>query len=121
MSEDLTDPLAVLADETRRDILRALAEADGPLSFTELRERAGVRDSGRFSYHLRKLAKYFVRDTASGYELGHAGKRILAAGEEAATTTELGQTIETCPVCGKDDCERLFHIHLSPDRPRGAQ
>lgn len=117
MSEDLTDPLAALADETRIDILRALADADGPLSFTELHDRTDVRDSGRFGYHLRKLASYFVRETPEGYELGHAGERVLAAGEAAV---DPDPAVESCPVCGEDDCERLFHVHLSGRDARGV-
>lgn len=54
-SESVTDALEVLGNEIRVSILRELAEADGPLSFTELRERAGVRDTGKFNYHLEKL------------------------------------------------------------------
>ncbi|MFW5935339.1 MAG: DUF7347 domain-containing protein, partial [Halolamina sp.] len=46
---DPTDALAVLADETRVAILRALAEADEPLPFSELRRRADIRDPGRFN------------------------------------------------------------------------
>lgn len=120
MSEDLTDPLAALADETRLDILRALADADGPLTFTELYDRTDVRDSGRVGYHLRQLAEFFVRDTAEGYELGHAGKRMLAAGEAAVSDADPAQSIDSCPICGEDDCQRLFHVHLSPDRPHSV-
>lgn len=117
--EDPVEAFAVLADETRLDILRTLAEADEPLSFSRLRDRVGVRDSGRFSYHLRQLREYFVRETDGGYELGHAGSRVVAAtgarsdqfdsGAEAAADADAA-----CPVCGDDDCEKLFHVHLSP-------
>lgn len=118
---DPTDALSVLADETRLSILRALADADEPLSFSRLRERAGVSDSGRFSYHLRQLCEYFVRDTPEGYELGHAGARVIdatsAAGDGAATdpaATPVDAPAGECPVCGEDDCDRLIHVHLSP-------
>jgi len=121
---DLTDPtdaLSVLADETRLAILRALADADDPLPFSRLRERAGVSDSGRFSYHLRQLCEYFVRETPEGYELGHAGARVIdatsAAGDDAPTDPGVtpGDTpTGECPVCGEADCDRLIHVHLSP-------
>jgi hypothetical protein len=70
----------LVADETRFDILRAIrdAESDEP-SFAELREEAGVRDSGRFNYHLDKLTDRFVRKTDDGYELTYAGLRVLGA------------------------------------------
>lgn len=116
-----TDALAVLADETRVAILRALAEADETLPFTELRRRAGVEDAGRFNYHLTKLCEYFVREVEGGYTLGHAGSRVVAAAEGldagAATLSadDSGESedAETCPVCGEVDCGRLFHVHLS--------
>jgi len=117
---DPTDALSVLADETRLSILQALADADDPLPFSRLRERAGVSDSGRFSYHLRQLCEYFVRDTPEGYELGHAGARVIdatsaASGDAAAGpgAASIDAPTDECPVCGEDDCDRLIHVHLS--------
>ncbi|WP_459194533.1 ArsR/SmtB family transcription factor [Halosimplex sp. J119] len=114
--DDPADAFAALGDETRLDILRALADADGPLPFSRLRERAGVRDSGRFSYHLRRLCEYFVRETDEGYELGHAGSRIVAtaAAADEPTPDQASVDTEECPVCGESDCQKLFHVHLSP-------
>lgn len=120
MSEDLTDPLAALADETRLDILRTLAEADGPLTFTELHDRTEIRDSGRFSYHLRQLVEFFVRDTEEGYELGHASERVLTGREATVADADSERPVGSCPVCGEKDCKRLFHVHLSPERPGGV-
>jgi DNA-binding transcriptional ArsR family regulator len=114
-STDPTDALSVLADETRLAILRTLADADEPLPFSRLRERTGVRDSGRFSYHLRQLCEYFVRDSDEGYELGHAGARLIDATNgagDAPADVPLADTDE-CPVCGDPDCEKLIHVHLS--------
>lgn len=112
---DPTDALAVLGDETRLAILRALAEADEPLPFTRLRERADVGDSGRFAYHLRKLREYFVRETEGGYELGPAGSRLIAAADAAggAEFDAAEPAVDECPVCGDEACEKLFHVHLS--------
>lgn len=129
---DPTDALSVLADETRIAILRALADAEEALSFTELRRRASVEDAGRFNYHLTKLCEYFVREVDGGYALGHAGSRIVATAEgvdAAAAAADADVVSEavvdpdgadegdavatTCPVCGDDGCERLFHVHLS--------
>jgi DNA-binding HxlR family transcriptional regulator len=50
----------VLGNEIRTAMVLELADA-GPLSFSELRERVGVTDSGRFNYHLEKLVGRFVR------------------------------------------------------------
>lgn len=76
---------AVLGNETRLNILRALWEASVPvdggatsdvLSYTDLRRAVAVDDSGQFNYHLSKLTPHFVRDTVGGYGLSHAGERI---------------------------------------------
>jgi len=104
----------VLGNEVRIRILRSLADAGDPLIFTELREAAGVRDTGRFNYHLKQLCEYFVRERSDGYELSHAGDRVIAADHTAESEEAfepVGATDE-CPVCGETDCEKLFHVHL---------
>lgn len=119
-SETPADALSVLGDETRIAILRALAEAEGPLTFTDLRERVGIRDTGRFNYHLTKLCEHFVRDTRDGYELGHAGSRVIAAAgveTEAVVEPQASDPDGECPVCGDEDCEKLYHVHL--EKPWG--
>lgn len=118
---DGTDPsmdaLAVLGNEIRMSILRELADAEESLSFTELRERIGVRDTGKFNYHLTKLCEYFVRQTESGYELGHAGTRVITAANPTASSEDDAREDDgTCPVCGERDCEKLFHVHLTSGR-----
>ncbi|WP_256299112.1 ArsR/SmtB family transcription factor [Haloarchaeobius salinus] len=123
--ERAADALDVLGHEHRIAILRALAEADGPLSFSALHARVGMRDSGKFNYHLSRLCEYYVRETDEGYELGHAGERIISAADPGAAgadggtaTTDGGMPgsagVERCPVCGDCDCEKLFHVHLTP-------
>lgn len=108
-TRDPVDALSALGDETRIAILRELADAETSLSFSELRERVGVRDTGRFNYHLTKLCEYFVRDTGDGYELGHAGARVVDAAGNAHPDPDLEAA---CPVCGEDDCDRAIHVHL---------
>jgi hypothetical protein len=115
VSDDPTDPLTALGHELRIEILRELAAADEPLPFSTLRERVGERDTGRFNYHLTELCRYFVRDTADGYELGPAGSRVIdlaGAVGDGGVAAPAGD--ETCPVCGEEDCERLYHVHLTP-------
>ncbi|MFC4357615.1 winged helix-turn-helix domain-containing protein [Halobium salinum] len=108
MSSDTLTPdaaFALLGDETRIAILRALFENPyEPLSFSELRERVGTRDSGRFNYHLGKLVGQFVRKTDDGYELTLAGWAVLG-GVLSGTYTDSGYTEpvpyeEPCPACG---------------------
>mgnify|MGYP000409835950 CR=1 FL=1 len=94
---------SLLADETRLSILRELYEADQPLSFSTLRERVGVRDSGQFNYHLGKLTDQFVDHGESGYELNNAGVRILGAvfagSYDGDVTIEPVPIDDPCPLC----------------------
>lgn len=99
-----TAAFSVLGSETRLKILQTLGEADGPLSFTKLREAVGTADSGQFNYHLHKLEGSFVWKTNDGYILRQAGRRIIEA-ILSGTLTD-GTTLDTtptdtpCPFCG---------------------
>jgi len=94
----------LLGNETRLDILRALFDADGPLSFSALHDAAGTRDSGRFNYHLEKLLAVFVRKTDEGYELTMEGKDAVGSilGGPYTKTVEADPVpIDAeCTVCG---------------------
>ncbi|MFC4552210.1 MULTISPECIES: helix-turn-helix domain-containing protein [Halorussus] len=103
------DAFGLVADETRLRILRALGSApyeefEGTLRFSELRERAAVRDSGKFNYHLRKLVGPFVREREDGYTLNYAGEllyRTVVAGfftDDA--DLENFDADAPCPTCG---------------------
>jgi DNA-binding transcriptional ArsR family regulator len=98
------DAFAVLGDETRLGILRALGEAAEPLSFSTLRDRVGVADSGQFNYHLEKVVGHFVEKDDDGYVLGRAGRRIVEAVLSGAVTgtPELERTgiDQSCGNCG---------------------
>jgi hypothetical protein len=118
--ETAVDALSTLASEHRIAILQALATADKPLTFLELRERVGIRDTGRFNYHLSKLRERFVRETDDGYDLGHAGERVILAAADvdsasARARTEASESTadEVCPVCNETECNRLIHVHLA--------
>jgi len=102
---------AALGDPIRVTVLEALADGrrDAPeepgLAFSELRKRAGVRDSGRFRYHLEKLRGPFVEQADDGrYRLTYAGSEVATA-IVAGTYTEratLGPTDldSDCELCG---------------------
>lgn len=95
----------LLGNETRVAIIRTLGETvQEPLSFSELRERVGVRDSGQFNYHLNKLVGSFVRREDGDYTLTYAGARVVGA-ILAGTFNEKGahESFEldaACPICG---------------------
>jgi ribosomal protein S27AE len=86
-------------------ILRALGETpDEPVAVSELRKRVGERDSGKFNYHLGKLAGQFVRRTDDGYQLTIAGHRIVGAILAGTYTTDATlspvEVDSPCPLCG---------------------
>lgn len=82
-SPEATEAFSMLGNETRLSILLGLWEAFKPfaeenaLSFSELRERVGMPDSGQFNYHLNKLTDHFIRETESGYEIRDSGQKFV--------------------------------------------
>lgn len=99
------EAFAVLGNETRITMLQELGEADGPLSFTELRNRVGLRQGTQFNYHLEKLVGHFVTKTNEGYALREPGQRVLQAVLSGAVTDDPvidPSPLErwSCPYCG---------------------
>ena len=131
MTASPTDPTAgdlssaeafsILADETRVRILRALGasgqrnpkqmpykpfDTDDPegLTYSELRERADVRDSGRFNYHLRELVGHYIEKSGETYRLSWLGilafRFIIAGVLHDQVTVEPFETDSPCGNCG---------------------
>jgi hypothetical protein len=102
------DAFALVANETRFEVLAALwaggNEDETPLSFSALRERVGLRDSGQFNYHLGKLVPRFVREVEDGYELTHAGGQMIGAAV-SGTYTDSDVSVEPVPVGDCPDCD----------------
>jgi len=70
----------LLGDEMRTAILQAVWESSGEtITFSEIRERAGSPDSGKFNYHLNKLAGHFLAKSEDGYRLTQAGREVVRA------------------------------------------
>lgn len=109
--EQVTEAFELLGNETRLAILLALWEAvepwgegDAVLSFSELRDAVGIRDSGQFNYHLDQLVGTYLLDTEGGYRLMAAGFSIIEA-VIAGAGIENPQREPTeldvpCPLCG---------------------
>lgn len=116
---------ALLANETRVATIEALWESwdEGPVPFSVLRNRVGVRDAGGFHYHLRKLRDHFVRkveeeesdgeatEGSDGYVLTPAGFKIAQAvvagtGIDAPVIEDLTLD-DSCPRC-EDDVELTY-------------
>jgi DNA-binding transcriptional ArsR family regulator len=94
----------LLGNETRIAILYALAESpEETIPFSVLRDRVGTRDSGRFNYHLGKLAGHFVRKAEDGYELTVAGSGIVGALRAGRYTADVSidpiELDDPCPRC----------------------
>ncbi len=94
---------ALLADETRLEILRTLSETDEPLAFSTLFERSEYDDSSNFTYHLDKLEGHFISRTDDGYALRQAGRRVVEAVIAGTVTedpvVERARTERPCPFC----------------------
>jgi len=97
------EAFALLGNETRLGVLRALGEAAEPLPFSALHDRVAVSDSGQFNYHLERLVGHFVDRTAEGYRLSRPGRRVVEAVLSGAVTDapDLGRprVEETCEYC----------------------
>jgi RNase P subunit RPR2 len=101
----------LVANETRLDILWTLWDIytddpdpePEPVPFSTLKDRVGVRDSGRFHYHLDELVPVFVTHHEAGYTLTHAGARVVGAGCSGVyteTTAKLdSRAVDECPHC----------------------
>lgn len=108
-SEELApaEAFGVLGDETRIAIVETLAEAtqddEEGLSFSELRQRVGVRDAGQFNYHLSKLRDRFVVKRDDGYYPQYAALRAVGAIQSGTYTDDpeprSSETDATCPDC----------------------
>lgn len=141
---DATEAFSVLGNETRMDILRALAEESGYLHtddtvpFSDLRRRVGVRDAGKFNYHLDKLRGHFVDRTEEGYRLRYAGMVVVSTVLSGAFNNRAGVRRAVsrydCPTCGQpmtatyedefldltcDEHDWLFRTALPPGAVRG--
>ena len=103
------EAFALLGNELRLRIVRALSEADQPLTFTALRERVEERDSGRFNYHLGKLDGWFVSRCEEGYQLTYAGRQVVGAvisgAYNGAVRFDPITLDDPCPECGDRQLE----------------
>jgi len=134
------EAFSALGNETRIDILRTLGAADGPVSFTELRDQLGIRQGGQFNYHLDKLLGHFVGKTGEGYALREPGRRVVEAILSGAVTGDpvlQPTTVDfTCHHCGSPvevsydhgtmrmsctECSGQFDASNDPGEASGAE
>jgi hypothetical protein len=91
-----SEAFQTLASEVRVavlcELLRAERGDEGPRSFSDLQEAAGVDSSAGFAYHLRQLSGRFVREVGDpdAAEDGDGGYALTPAGRAAARTVAAG-------------------------------
>lgn len=74
----LASTFDLLSDQTRLRIVRELAATDpDPVAFSALCGRLGVRDTGRFNYHLGRLRGRLVEKREEGYVLTPEGSKLV--------------------------------------------
>lgn len=139
----LEEAIAILGEQTRMEIIVELGAAwderrhqQRYLGFSELMDRVGITDSGRFNYHLEKLVDTFVTKDDEGYRLLYPGRRlyqIMVSGTLTEREMDVSFRVGTCFDCDGDivasyrndnvlflqcaTCERLHGA--MPFSPRG--
>lgn len=104
-----SETFEILGHETRLAIIEELAkhrrtqwQPEG-LGFAELRKAVGVKDAGKFNYHLNKLRDHFVYKRGDEYVLQNAGLElagaVLAGTYTEQTDTRRSDINRECPVC----------------------
>jgi DNA-binding transcriptional ArsR family regulator len=103
--EATADAFGLLADPVRVEIVDALWQSEEtPVPYSDVRDAVGLRDSGRFNYHLSKLTDRFVEKTEDGYRLRPTGLLVVNAvyaGSYVDAPSREGIDVDgTCPTCG---------------------
>ncbi|OAQ52739.1 transcriptional regulator [Natrinema mahii] len=125
------DAFSLLGHEIRLEILLALLEDwhavyTEPRSYAELMDAVGMRDSGKFNYHLDKLRGVYVREVEDGYVPTAAVTALYRAvlahrpseGGRDWTPPEPTPIDSECPQCGAEAVlryERGFVTVACPD------
>ncbi|NHN59028.1 MULTISPECIES: helix-turn-helix transcriptional regulator [Halorussus] len=119
-SLSLDEALSIVGEPTRATIVLELGEArsadpatSDALTFTELMERTGVEDSGRFNYHLDKLVGTFVEKGDDGYGLSLPGQMLHQAFVAGTLTDRLA--VDPFPVGDCPECEGRLAASYRPD------
>lgn len=113
------DIFRLLSDETRVDILRAVAVAQaeleeagsGPaeLAFSDIYDHIDVENTSKLSYHLGELTGTYLRKSEAGYSLSHAGERIvrfiLSGNYEEPDSFGPEPVSGVCVFCGEEALE----------------
>lgn len=101
--QEAIDAFALLSHETRMAAMYALWEAETPLRFSEIADRAGISDTGNFNYHFGKLVGEYVRNQGETYSLTRSGRQAMTAVVAGDVTRQPPfdpvELDEECPYC----------------------
>ena len=114
-----TEIFHLLADDTRVEILRAVAVAQyeleqvgsgaAELAFSEIYDHVDVENTSKLSYHLGELTGTYLRKSDDGYSLSHAGERIvrfiLSGNYEQPASFGPEPVAGICVFCGEEALE----------------
>lgn len=104
--EATADAFNRLSDPVRVELLRELwlEGRHDAVAYTELQDSVGVRDSGRFNYHLTRLVGPFVAKDEDGYRLTAAGLAVVDTVQSEtfapAASIDPRPVDGECPRCG---------------------
>ncbi|QCC51702.1 DUF7351 domain-containing protein [Halapricum salinum] len=110
---------ALLGHQVRLDILRAFFDSYDPVdpdsrddvradrtrSYSELMASVGLRDSGKFNYHLEKLRGVYVEQVEDGYVPTASAVALYQAVVANRPTESVAVDVDIdtpCPACGAD-------------------
>ena len=93
---DLNYVFQALAHETRRKIIKLLAE-EGPMQFTELMEKLGIEETGTFGFHIKRLNELLERTGEGKYKLSELGQLAynIIRFAEGGKVEEIGEVTPT--------------------------
>ncbi|WP_160134705.1 ArsR/SmtB family transcription factor [Halococcus salsus] len=115
-TDRLESAFRTLANETRVRILFELYDSpDRAVSFSDLNDRVGLGDSGRFNYHLKQLTGRFIYRTDEGYSLLFSGlavcRSMLASFADEHSVEPFALDSE-CYDCGATLVARYDHEYV---------
>ncbi len=106
-----------VGNRNRLRILKELAMADRPLSFSDLYKRTDIADSGQFNYHLEKLLGSLVEERDAGYENTVTASHIVGqifAGQYTKAFSSVDVPLDShCP-----DCDNRLNGRFEKDLAR---
>ena len=129
-NRSVTDIFRLLADDTRVDILRAVAVSQyeleqvgsgaAELAFSEIYDHVNVENTSKLSYHLGELTGVYLRKNDDRYSLSHAGERIvrfILSGNYEQPESFGPEPIDgVCVFCGEEALEaKLSHQFFQID------